>query len=552
MSIIARMLDKVFGRKRARLLILGLDSPGRTTALYRLKLGETVTTIPTIGFNVEDVQIGDVMYSMWDVGGRDKIRPLWRHYFQNTSAIIFSVRSSKRIFEEMLDEYKQELFGLCAEDELRDAVLLVWANFQDLPDALTVDQIAEKLELNKLNGRCYKVFGTCAITGDGLYESMSWLESELKQRGLVVPTGGLAQGGLATAVADGGRAVASAATAGAAAVAAAAKSALSAAVEDAVPLKQPSTAKQPSTDEAKAHNMEALLLQWLEEDHDEEETLKSFSEGTMTDLSHRDRLLVAWSLIKKHGRKEAIQQLFEGAKRTLRDRFHETTLYFWLHMVHFAVTSDSTKNPLGTFKGFLLLNPQLVNSDLLLDYYSQEAIWKNPDAQKSVVLPDKKALPSLISPVGEKEGKAPNVPTSLKELSDAEFMALFEQRRLPSWGHDARVRAIFLLLRSEGRRDGGTKRLFTALANAEGGMHRVTDTYFWIQMVTYFTELLGYPSMAASASFADFYGKPQCHPLQDPHLISTHYSDAVLAKGEAKFQPPDKKPLPSVISRAAK
>ena len=72
-----------FGSSQARILLLGLDAAGKTTILYKLKLNEQVTTIPTIGFNVEEVTpIKGVTFTMWDVGGQEKIRPLWRHYYQ--------------------------------------------------------------------------------------------------------------------------------------------------------------------------------------------------------------------------------------------------------------------------------------------------------------------------------------------------------------------------------------------------------------------------------------------------------------------------------------
>lgn len=57
---------------------VGLDAAGKTTILYKLKLGEIVTTIPTIGFNVETVEYKNICFTVWDVGGQDKIRPLWR------------------------------------------------------------------------------------------------------------------------------------------------------------------------------------------------------------------------------------------------------------------------------------------------------------------------------------------------------------------------------------------------------------------------------------------------------------------------------------------
>lgn len=49
--------------------------------LFKLKLNQDVTTIPTVGFNVESVTYKNVKFNVWDVGGQDKIRPLWRHYF---------------------------------------------------------------------------------------------------------------------------------------------------------------------------------------------------------------------------------------------------------------------------------------------------------------------------------------------------------------------------------------------------------------------------------------------------------------------------------------
>ena len=89
-------LKKITGKKDVRILFLGLDAAGKTTTLYKLKLGEVVTTIPTIGFNVETVSYKNVNFTAWDVGGRDKIRPLYRHYFQNTDALIYVLDSNDR------------------------------------------------------------------------------------------------------------------------------------------------------------------------------------------------------------------------------------------------------------------------------------------------------------------------------------------------------------------------------------------------------------------------------------------------------------------------
>ena len=64
-SIWARML----GSKEMRILMVGLDAAGKTTILYKLKLGEVVTPIPTIGFNVEEVTYKNISstYGMLEV-----------------------------------------------------------------------------------------------------------------------------------------------------------------------------------------------------------------------------------------------------------------------------------------------------------------------------------------------------------------------------------------------------------------------------------------------------------------------------------------------------
>lgn len=156
--------------------MVGLDAAGKTTILYKLKLGEIVTTIPTIGFNVETVEYKNISFTVWDVGGQDKIRPLWRHYFQNTQGLIFVVDSNDR---ERVAESADELTKMLQEDELRDAVLLVFANKQDLPNALTVSELTDRLGLQALRNKKWYMQSTCATQGTGLYEGLDWLSNEL-------------------------------------------------------------------------------------------------------------------------------------------------------------------------------------------------------------------------------------------------------------------------------------------------------------------------------------------------------------------------------------
>merc|ERR1711916_163952 len=174
-NIFQKLLSN-FGKKDMRILMVGLDAAGKTTILYKLKLGEIVTTIPTIGFNVETVEYKNISLTVWDVGGQDKIRPLWRHYFQNTQGVIFVVDSNDR---DRIGEAREEHHRMLNEDELSDAVLLVFANKQDLPNAMNAAEITDKLGLHSLRQRNWYIQSTCATSGDGLYDGLDWLSSNL-------------------------------------------------------------------------------------------------------------------------------------------------------------------------------------------------------------------------------------------------------------------------------------------------------------------------------------------------------------------------------------
>ncbi|CAD6194167.1 unnamed protein product [Caenorhabditis auriculariae] len=180
MGLLASKLWKyLFPNLECRTLMLGLDGAGKTTILYKLKLNEVVTTIPTIGFNVENVSYQKISMTVWDVGGQERIRALWKYYFPNTTALIFVVDSNDT---ERVEEAREELWNLLKDPELQNIVLLVFANKQDLPRAMTIPQITEGLELQKITGRQWIVIGSNGLTGDGLYKGLEWLSEKLKEK----------------------------------------------------------------------------------------------------------------------------------------------------------------------------------------------------------------------------------------------------------------------------------------------------------------------------------------------------------------------------------
>lgn len=109
-----------------------------------------VMTIPTIGFNVEQVDLKNVRMTAWDLGGRGRVRALHRLYYEGANGIIFCLDSNDR---ERIPEVVEELQKTLAAPELAGLPLLVYANKQDLPNALNAEEIAEKLELRGIANR---------------------------------------------------------------------------------------------------------------------------------------------------------------------------------------------------------------------------------------------------------------------------------------------------------------------------------------------------------------------------------------------------------------
>ena len=130
--------------------MVGLDGAGKTNVLYQFEMSELVKTIPTIGFNVETLDYKGLTFTIWDVGGQDKIRVLWKHYYQNTDGIIFVVDCNDTARVEKNEEVLKLMLN---EEELKDSDLLVMANKQDLSGSLSPTEITEQIGMGGLKGR---------------------------------------------------------------------------------------------------------------------------------------------------------------------------------------------------------------------------------------------------------------------------------------------------------------------------------------------------------------------------------------------------------------
>mmetsp|Transcript_2818 Transcript_2818/g.4059 ORF Transcript_2818/g.4059 Transcript_2818/m.4059 type:complete len:181 (-) Transcript_2818:691-1233(-) len=176
---ISQLWSKLVGLEEVKMIVLGLDNAGKTTTLYKLCLGKTIKTQPTIGSNVEQVKYENINFQMWDLGGQESIRNSWAVYYLNTQVIILVVDSSDR---DRIGILKEELFSFLPHPDLASAKVLVFANKQDKEGAMKPAEVSQALHLHKIRSHDWHIAGCCALTGEGLKEGLDWVVEKLRQK----------------------------------------------------------------------------------------------------------------------------------------------------------------------------------------------------------------------------------------------------------------------------------------------------------------------------------------------------------------------------------
>jgi small GTP-binding protein len=177
-GIISSIASWISGKREVRVLILGLDSAGKTTILKFLSLGAPVkTTTPTVAFTLDTVEVGKLRLQIWDLGGQSDLRPFWRLYYGNTNGVVFVIDSADR---ERMELCKQELIALLKEEELKDVPLVIMANKQDLDSAMDAKEVHERLALSVIKDRKWNIFATSGIQGTGVADTFNWLSEQME------------------------------------------------------------------------------------------------------------------------------------------------------------------------------------------------------------------------------------------------------------------------------------------------------------------------------------------------------------------------------------
>ncbi|XP_021545127.1 ADP-ribosylation factor-like protein 11 [Neomonachus schauinslandi] len=167
-------------KAEAQVVMIGLDSAGKTTLLYKLKGYQLVETLPTVGFNVEPLRVpGHVSLTIWDVGGQTQLRANWKDYLEGTDVLVYVLDSTD---EARLPEAVAELVEVLDDPHMAHVPFLVLANKQEAPDALPLLGIRDRLGLERFQDRSWDLQACSALTGAGLPEALQSLRRLLKSR----------------------------------------------------------------------------------------------------------------------------------------------------------------------------------------------------------------------------------------------------------------------------------------------------------------------------------------------------------------------------------
>ncbi|KAJ7111168.1 ADP-ribosylation factor [Mycena crocata] len=384
---IRRLVDRFYPRPTNgyKIPLLGLDASGKTSLLYRLKLGEIVVTIPTIGLNIEKIQVRaahgnsqkTITMMCWDVGGCSKLGPAFMApYTAGSDALIWLVDGCDRErIAESVEELSRHIHFINGTDRPNYPLpVLIISTKQDFPNPIPLEKIRAQFASVVSNSPIF-VLGyapTQSLTVGEVPESFGWLMDAIERTkaGMPAPS---APGAAGT-----------------------------------------------SPDPRSAAALESKLDAWLDratKDSSPEEFLRQFGAFSLPAWDHYTHIRVAYLLLTIYGRQKGKDMIFDGiekyiaqSEQTRGRTFHVTMTYFWIQMVHFGIQSmpppvldsssdGSTVQTLvgeDEFARFLLLNPFVADGNLWTEYYSKEVIM-SPEAKASLVLPDRKPLPNLVA-----------------------------------------------------------------------------------------------------------------------------------------------------------
>lgn len=165
--------------KGPQVLLMGLDSAGKSTLLFRQQRGVVMETSPTVGFNVATVELDKkTSLTVWDVGGQKTMRSSWKYYLEECKVLVFVVDSSDRA---RMEEAQKALKKVLNDEHLKGVPLMVLANKKDLPNSMTIREVSTLLDLEGYTDRVWEIQACSALKGLGLQQAFISIAKLLKK-----------------------------------------------------------------------------------------------------------------------------------------------------------------------------------------------------------------------------------------------------------------------------------------------------------------------------------------------------------------------------------
>jgi ADP-ribosylation factor-like protein 6 len=169
-----------FGKKEARILVIGLDNSGKTTIINYLKAKKgapaniSYEVTPTVGFQVEEFASNNIKFTVYDMSGQGRYRSLWEQYYEDAQAIIYVLDSTDKL---RMCVAKEELWTLLGNEMIKskNIPVLFFANKIDIPGSLTPDQCMDELDLYKIREKPWHIISSNGLSGTGIQEGIKWL-----------------------------------------------------------------------------------------------------------------------------------------------------------------------------------------------------------------------------------------------------------------------------------------------------------------------------------------------------------------------------------------
>lgn len=180
-TLLSGLYSTLTAKQDYYITILGLDNAGKTTFLQAAQDFRKRGTVPTVGLNIGQLAIDSrTRLKFWDLGGQTELQSLWEKYYDEAHAIIFVVDSTDR---DRIQAVREALESVLINDKVDGLPILMLANKQDMPDALSVSDIQEIFNkiAELLSARDSKVLSISALEGTGVKEALDWLIIRLKR-----------------------------------------------------------------------------------------------------------------------------------------------------------------------------------------------------------------------------------------------------------------------------------------------------------------------------------------------------------------------------------